>query len=464
MSGLWGHQVAGVAYAIDAIERTGGAALLWEMGAGKTRGALEVMLRLGARRVLVVVPKVVVPVWPRETVKHLGAQAPRVLALTHDGTRAKAAALAGFDAGVVVVNYDSVWRPPLADMLVAWSPDLLIIDEMHRIKSPTGRASKWLGMLARGVPARLGLTGTPLAHGPLDVWAEYRVLAPSIFPRTYGAFRAQYTRPAQRSEWGDADVLITAGRGGELARWKLHNIEHLEHQLHSIAHRVRVADVLDLPESVDVVVSATLERSAMRHYSEIQRDYITALSSSSSSSVVTAANAMVVALRLAQLTGGTLRDEEGADHVVSVAKRDALAEYLDGVGDEPVVVFGRFRADLDAIHQAAAAAGLSSSELSGRRSELAAWQAGETRVLVVQVAAGSVGIDLTRARLAVWYSLSYSLAEYVQSRARVLRPGQTRAVVFAHVVADGTIDEAVYRALEARGDVVAAIVDGVRPR
>ena len=465
MSALWGHQVEGVARAMGAIKECGGAALLWEMGAGKTRGAIEVMLRLGARRVLVVAPKVVVPVWAGEIAKHLGAEAPPVLALEHDGTRTKAAALVGFDAGVVVVNYDSVWRPPLAELLVAWSPDLLILDEMHRIKAPAGRASKWLGMLARGVPARLGLTGTPLAHGPLDVWAEYRVLAPSIFPRTYGAFRTQYTRPAQRSEWGDADVLITAGRGGELSRWKLHNIGHLEQQIHSIAHRVRVADVLDLPESVDVVVSATLERSALRHYSEIQRDYITSLpSSSSSSSSVTAANAMVVALRLAQLTGGTLRDEAGADHVVSVAKRDALAEYLDSVGDEPVVVFGRFRADLDAIHRAAAASGLSSSELSGRRSELAAWQAGDTRVLVAQVAAGSVGIDLTRARVAVWYSLSYNLAEYVQARARVLRPGQTRAVVFAHIVASGTIDEAVYRALEARADVVAAIVDGVRPR
>ena len=463
MSGLWGHQVAGVACALDAIGRTGGAALLWEMGAGKTRGALEVMMRLGARRVLVVAPKVVVPVWSAEIAKHLGAEAPPVLALVHDGTKAKAAALAGFDAGVVVVNYDSVWRPPLAALLVAWSPDLLILDEMHRVKSPTGRASKWLGMLARGVPARLGLTGTPLAHGPLDVWAEYRVLAPSIFPPTYGAFRTRYTRPAQRSEWGDSDVMITAGRGGELARWKLHNIAHLEQQLHSIAHRVRVADVLDLPESVDVVVEATLERSAQRHYTEIQHDFITAMPSSPAS-VVTAANAMVVALRLAQVTGGTLMDEAGTPHVVSVAKRDALAEYLDGVGDEPVVVFGRFRADLDAIHLAAAAAGLSSSELSGRRSELAAWQAGETRVLVAQVAAGSVGIDLTRARVAVWYSLSYSLAEYVQSRARVLRPGQTRAVVFAHIVAAGTIDEDVYRALEARGDVVAAIVDRVRSR
>jgi len=465
VSDLWEHQKEGVAFAMRSIEAVGGAALFWEMGTGKTRGALEVMLRLGADRVLVVCPKIVVPVWDREAVKYLGAGAPPVLALDMDGTKVKAAALAGFDAGIVVVNYDSVWREPLASALRAWAPGLMVLDELHRIKSPTGRASKWLGALAAAVPARLGLTGTPLAHGPLDVWAEYRAVAPSIFAPTFGAFRSRYTRPALRSEWRDTDVMVTAGRGGELSRWKMDDVAHLEAEVYRCAHRVRVVDVLDLPESSDVVVEASLEKEASRIYDEIQADFIADVSSSSSSSpspvVVTAANAMVVALRLAQVTGGTLRDDAGGSHVVSVAKRDALTEYLGGMAGEPVVIFGRFRADLDAIHQAAAAAGLSSSELSGRRSELAAWQRGDTCVLVAQVAAGSVGIDLTRARVAVWYSLSYNLAEYVQSRARVLRPGQTRAVVFAHVIAKGTIDEGVYRALEARGDVVAAIVDGV---
>jgi len=462
VSDLWEHQKDGVAFAMRSIAEVGGAALFWEMGTGKTRGAIEVMLRLGAERVLVVCPKVVVPVWQREAVKYLGESVPPVLALDMDGTKAKAAALAGFECGIVVVNYDSVWREPLASALRAWAPGLMVLDELHRIKSPTGRASRWLGALAQAVPARLGLTGTPLAHGPLDVWAEYRALAPSIFAPTFGAFRSRYTRPALRSEWRDTDVMITAGRGGELSRWKMNDVAHLEAEVYRCAHRVRVVDVLDLPDSTDVVVEAVLEKEAKRIYGEIQADFIADVSSSSSSPVVvTAANAMVVALRLAQVTGGTLRDDAGVGHVVSVAKRDALADYLEGMAGEPVVVFGRFRADLDAIHQAAAAAGLSSSELSGRRSELAAWQRGDSVVLVAQVAAGSVGIDLTRARVAVWYSLSYNLAEYVQARARVLRPGQTRAVVFAHVIAKGTIDEGVYRALEARGDVVAAIVDGV---
>ena len=83
-------------------------------------------------------------------------------------------------------------------------------------------------------------------------------------------------------------------------------------------------------------------------------------------------------------------------------------------------------------------------------------------MLVAQVQSGSVGIDLTRSRIAIWYSLSYSLSEYLQARARVLRPGQRwRNVLFKHVVARNTVDEGVYRALESRGKVVDAIVDGL---
>ena len=117
---LWGHQREGVSYALDAFEWHGGALLAWEMGTGKTRAALSIMLHLGTERVLVVAPKAVLPVWEREAVKFLGHRAPPVLVLDHNGTKAKAEALDGFDAGIVVVNYESVWREPLARAIKGW--------------------------------------------------------------------------------------------------------------------------------------------------------------------------------------------------------------------------------------------------------------------------------------------------------------------------------------------------------
>ena len=452
---LWKHQSRGVDFALQKFDSHGGCLLAWEMGTGKTRAALEVAKRRGAERMLVVAPKAVLPVWETEAGKYF-SDAPQVLVLNQGTTKTKAKELALFGSGIVAVNYESVWREPLSIAIKEWKVDLLVLDEVHRIKANRGKASRWIGAFAPSIEARLGLSGPPLAHSPLDIYGLYRALAPDIFPSSYTRFRERYTRPALMSEWYDDDLIVTAGRGGELQRWKLKGMDDLEEKMYLIADRVKVDDVLDLPESTDETIEVQLEPKAKRVYSQIKQDFISDLGGS----VVTAANAMVVALRLSQITGGTLRDEDDELHEVSTAKRDALQDYLKDCG-EPVVVFGRFHSDLDAIHAAAESAGLSSSELSGRVNELERWQQGETSVLVAQVQSGSVGIDLTRARIAIWYSLSYSLSEYLQSRARVLRPGQARNILFKHLIAQSTVDENIYRALAARERLIDSIIDSV---
>jgi SNF2 family DNA or RNA helicase len=107
-------------------------------------------------------------------------------------------------------------------------------------------------------------------------------------------------------------------------------------------------------------------------------------------------------------------------------------------------------------------------ELSGSADDLADWQAGKTNVLIVQIQSGGIGIDLTRARFAVFFSLGYSLAEYLQAVARLHRPGQERKVSVGHLVAtiDGrsTVDGRVYEALRDRREVLSDIIDGYERR
>ena len=78
--------------------------------------------------------------------------------------------------------------------------------------------------------------------------------------------------------------------------------------------------------------------------------------------------------------------------------------------------------------------------------------------------AGGVGIDLTRACYAFWYSLGYSLGEYQQANARINRPGQQNKTTIYHLVATGTVDELVYRALERREDVIENVLSSLRSR
>ena len=128
------------------------------------------------------------------------------------------------------------------------------------------------------------------------------------------------------------------------------------------------------------------------------------------------------------------------------------------------MVFCWFRADLATVHEAARRAGRTSLELSGTRDELKQWQAGEANVLAVQIQAGGVGVDLTRACYSIYFSVGYKLGDYEQSLARIHRPGQTRTVFQIHLIVENTMDARVMKALEKRQDLVASILDGIKEK
>ena len=78
------------------------------------------------------------------------------------------------------------------------------------------------------------------------------------------------------------------------------------------------------------------------------------------------------------------------------------------------------------------------------------------------MASGGLGIDLTRAKRAVYYSIGFSLGDYEQSLARVHTPGQAHPVTYYHLVAEGTVDRRVVNALTKRRDVVESILEELR--
>src|SRR5262249_27418740 len=132
-----------------------------------------------------------------------------------------------------------------------------------------------------------------------------------------------------------------------------------------------------------------------------------------------------------------------------------FADWLSDLPeDEPVVAFARFHADLDTIARAGRRVGRECAEISGRVNQAADWKAGKASVLAAQIQTAGEGQDFTRARYVAYYSTGFSLKDYLQSRKRVHRPGQTRPVVYYHLLARNTIDPLMMRALEQRWDLV----------
>ena len=435
----WAHQTE----ALEFIADKPGTMLAMDMGTGKSRVIVDLIARKGYAKVLILAPlSVVQGVWPGEFAKHAPGLL-HVLPLVGQSTKKRQELAAkALDAGrptAVVMNYDAIWRKPFGDWAMKQDWDLLVMDESHRIKAPGGVASRYCSRLSDRVRHRVALTGTPMSHSPLDIYAQYRALDKKIYGTSFARFRARY------AVMGGFNRMQVVGYQRE---------SELRNLFYSRAYRVESADVLDLPSTLSVNLMCELGREGQRLYSAMADEFIADLAGGR----ITASNALSRLLRLQQITSGYGRLEDGTDVEIDTAKAKVLEDILTDIGKEPVVVFTRFIHDLDVVHRTAAKVGIPSYEVSGRRKDLSEWTSG---VLAVQIQAGGLGLDLTMARYAVYYSLGFSLGDYSQSMARLHRPGQTHPVEYIHILASGTVDETVMDALARREAVIDHILQEV---
>ena len=436
------------------------------MGTGKTRIALDLAGSTNAALVLVLAPAAVLGVWEPQIAKHYPAWS-IVLTLDRGTSAEKGEALrtallrGGADETrrmstlFVIASYESCWRQGLANVLTDVEWDLVIADEIHRVKAPGGKASMWLARVLRDRAAkRIGLTGTPMPHSPLDIYAQARFLDPRAFGTSAALFRRRWCAMGgfeMRQVKGLLNPILFSERLADM----MHTIE---------------ADVLTLPPTTDTVIPVTLDPPALKHARAIVRDFMTTLEGGER---VTAPMAATTILRLQQIGSGFARDVDGVDHPVGDEKGKALAVLFEGIApDEPIVVFARFKHDLQRIHHEAEDAGRRSYELSGQRRELDDWRCdasqGGGAVFAVQIASGNMGIDFTtckdgdstRARYAIYYSLTHALGEWEQSRARIHRPGQHRAVQY--YVLQAGVDARIMRSLGRKQDAVNDLIEDVR--
>lgn len=402
-------------------------------------------------------------------------------------------------------------EPPLRELRAARTYDKIEAkrDAEFRASKLTvsGVAHRWLAWSHR----RVTLTGTPFPQHPWDIFGLYRALDSGVFGAVWSDFKDEFVEMDQTGTYPK--------------RIKPEKLAEFAEKCMSLMYRP-VVD-LNLPGCTDVVREVELEDEARKAYDQLDTELWADLTPFMAERVahglpvsdgdvveavrqavelegpaeVTAHNVLTRLLRLQQLTGGTLRTddvEDASGHVipgpearVSTAKTDALAEFegktltggileeigcvpgrtdADGepVAPEPVIVFCRFKSDLDAVREVARKAGLRYGEISGRRGDglnADARMAADKDLVAVQIQAGGTGVDLTRARYGIWYSLGYSVSDYDQARARLYRPGQTRPVVYIHLLATETADAQVYAAIRARKAAVAEVLraGGVDP-
>lgn len=380
---------------------------------------------------------------------------------------------------IEVVNFDAFasraanGSKTAADLMVnavrAYGPDLMVVDESHRIKSNASNTSRALARLTAIAPRRIILTGTVMPHSPLDVFGQWRFLDPLQFGVTDRATGQR--RPASWTTFSRRYAVYGGYMGYQITGYR--NVDELERVMAVRADVARKDDVLDLPPTTDVTIEVDLTPAERKAYDDMRDNLLADLNNGALASVP---NRLAQMMRLRQITSGYLPDDvSGTEHRIGQSKVRVVKSIVQDTlaGEKRVVVFAHFRPEIEALRTALGDEHTTVETIHGgtpardRAAILARF--GDTGahpervVLVAQTRTMSLAVnDLVTASHAVYASLSQQREDYEQSRARLDRQGQTRPVTLWHAIVPGTIDEVVLAAHRTRTSVEEAVLEHVK--
>lgn len=445
--GIWG----------DKPNRDSGAGLYMEQGTGKTLVTVAIagrmLLENMIKRMFVVAPASVVPVWKKEFDDFAGF--PYEVKLLEGDSKKRMADLDNWEPKndvlqVAVVNYESSWR--IEDAIMRWKPELMSLDESQRIKNPGAKQSKIIHKMGRTVPFRLILTGTPVSQGPLDFFSQLKFADPTILGSSFMAVKTRY-------------AVMGGFENRQILGYK--NLPELTQKVHGIGFRVTKKEALDLPEQLPPQIRyCVMDRNAKAIYDQLVKESVTELENSQ---VIITQNALAKLLRLSQLAGGFYAEADSKPVMVSDAKIKLLEEVMDDLGQQKVVIFVRFLAEIAAIKAMMERKGIHYQCIDGsvpinKRGEVVRefQEEEKCQVFIAQIQTAGLGITLHASSVAIFYSLDYSYANMEQALARLHRIGQKNIVTNIVLVTKGTVDEKVLKALNGKQDIARLVVDNWR--
>lgn len=420
--------------ALKVLLRNRGGALFMDVGTGKSKTAIDwaaaesirVDERAPKMRALVACPLSVLGVWPEQIEQHDPFADNDFM---------------GVDWRII--HYDVVWRPSVYDELVEWlcevPPEqrIIICDESHKIKTHSARRSRAMHRLGTHTDKKVIMSGTAVTNkNLLDLFSQFRFLRESIFGSEYGTFK----RMVAIYKWNSPVILKFKNR-----RWVQKKTEHM-------VYRIKADECLDLPPRIHKIIPVQLEPKAREVYDTLAQQAIVEIENFE----VEAAHVLTRMMRLSQITGGWLKNEEGY-RKISNAKIEVYEDILSNLKEydrKKIVVYARFSKEIEELRKATKKVGYRVLTIRGanrnRRERIFKCfkNVDVPTVLIVQLATGSEGRnELVVAREAIFFSHDRSMVHFHQALGRIHRPGQLHKVTYFHLLVEESQDPLGLRAL-----------------
>lgn len=411
-----------------------------DMGLGKTLQAISAAILLKKKSILIVSPNSAKYNWADEIQKF----APNASYIVIDGTKIERERmlLSKVKFQFYIVNYDAL--PTIIDSVIKLNPNILILDEAHRIKNSKTKRAKAVKKI--NAEYKFLLTGTPLMNRVEEMWSLLKTIEPNKWAG-HDAFVKHY---CQKGGFQNREIV------------GYQNLDELKAKLHPIMLRRRKDEVLkDLPEKLYKDYYIDLDAKTMAIYKQAEKEARAYITENKSIAI----NGIFAKLtRLKQIA--VAPEILGAEHQ-SIKIKTAL-EIIDEIlsSNEKVIIYSQFRSVTELLEKELLKKDIKNIHINGtvsaqtRQELVRQFQNDEkTKVFIGTTQSCKEALTLTAANYIIFLDKLWNPQDNRQAEDRAFRIGQKKNVTVISIIAKNTIEEKIEKTLKDKQDLFNDIIE-----
>ena len=443
-------------------------AYFMEMGTGKSKVLIDNMSMLYDKGhingALIIAPKGVYKNWfDSEIPTHMPDHIEKTMVLWESSaSKSKEKELntlfkSSYDLHILIMNVEALSTKKgkqFAETFLSCHKTLMAIDESTTIKNPGAIRTKTIIDLGRNTKYKRILTGSPVTKSPLDLFTQCYFLDPWLLDhQSYYTFKTRYAITKQINVSGRMVQIVVGYR----------NLPELSEKLKPFSHRVLKDDCLDLPPKTYMKRTIQLSDEQNKVYKQMKEIALATLNGK----LVTTHNVITQLMRLHQITCGHFKSDDGTTQTLKSNRLDELMDVLSEM-EGKAVIWAHYRYDIEVIVEAIKKEygdksvvtyyGDTSTDDRQKAIKLIQDKNSPVRFIVGTPQTGGYGITLTGASTMIYYSNGYDLEKRQQSEARIDRIGQEKPMTYIDIIAEGTVDEKIVKALRTKVDIATQIM------
>jgi SNF2 family DNA or RNA helicase len=362
-----------------------------------------------------------------------------------------------YDLHILIMNVEALSTKKgkqFAEKFLSCHKTLMAIDESTTIKNPGAARTKNIIALGKNVSYKRILTGSPVTKSPLDLYTQCWFLDPWLLDQqSYYSFRTRYALLRK---------IMVSGRQIEIVVG-YRNLGELSEKIKPFSHRVLKDDCLDLPSKTYMKRTIQLTEEQNKVYKQMKEIALATLNGK----MTTTHNVITQLMRLHQITCGHFKSDDGQTQKIA---NNRLAELMDVLSEMEgkAVIWAHYRYDIEVIVEAikkeygdnSVVTYYGDTTTDDRQKAIKLIQNPESpvRFIVGTPQTGGYGITLTGASTMIYYSNGYDLEKRQQSEARIDRIGQEKPMTYIDIIAEGTVDEKIVKALRTKVNIATEIM------